>query len=312
MKNKKIVVTGGAGFIGSNLVEALCDVNKVLVIDDLSTGHEENIASLIDTGAIEFEQVSILDAVALQELFTGVTYVFHEAAIPSVPRSVKDPVRSSNVNTQGTLQVLLAARDAGVKKVVFASSSSVYGDTPTLPKHEDMNPMPLSPYAVAKLAAEYYCTVFSGVYGLPTACLRYFNVFGPRQDPLGDYAAVIPKFISRLLHGESPVVYGDGLQTRDFTFVKDVVQANIKAAESTAMGVFNIACGSRIRLTELADMLIRLSGASVQVKYEDDRPGDIKHSLADISKAQKSMGYKPEYSLKDGLKETFVWFQKKD
>ena len=291
MECKKIVVTGGAGFIGSNLVRCLSNDNKVVVIDDISTGYKENIQNLIDDKKVEFIEGSVTDLPLLQKSFKNVHYVFHDAAIPSVPRSIKDPVTTNNVNINGTLNVLLAARDCGVRKVVYASSSSVYGDTPTLPKKEEMTPNPLSPYAVSKLAGEYYCRVFTEVFRLPTTILRYFNVYGPRQDPLSEYAAVIPRFITRVLNGNPPVVYGDGDQTRDFTFIDDVIYANLLAAESDATGVFNAAGGKRISINELAKTVMTLYNKKLEIVYKEARPGDIKHSLADISKAKEKFGY---------------------
>jgi UDP-glucose 4-epimerase len=312
MKDKKVVVTGGAGFIGSNLVQRLIDAkNHVVVIDDLSTGCLENIQEFLDKKNIEFVKGSIADIDLLKVCFKDVEYVFHQAALPSVPRSVKDPVMTNSVNIDGTLNVLVAAKEAGVRKVVYASSSSVYGDTPTLPKQESMIPHPLSPYAVSKLAGEYYCQVFTGVYGLPTVALRYFNVYGPRQDPASEYAAVIPRFVTRILNRESVVIYGDGEQTRDFTFVADVVRANILAAESDSVGVFNTAGGRRITLNDLAHIIMRLADNKVDILYEDVRPGDIKHSLADISQAKEGFEYIPQFDMEKGLKETIAWFQKK-
>jgi len=310
MDAKKVVVTGGAGFIGSNLAEYLSNDNQVVVIDDLSTGHMENIKDLIDDNKIDFIEGSVTDLEILQKTFKNIDYVFHEAAIPSVPRSIKDPVKTSNVSINGTLNVLLAARDCGVKKVVYASSSSVYGDTPTLPKKEEMNPNPLSPYAVSKLAAEYYCCVFTGIFHLPTVALRYFNVYGPRQDPSSEYAAVIPKFINKILNDSPPVVYGDGKQTRDFTFIDDVISANILAAESDATGIFNAAGGKRITINDLAKTIMTLCNKNLEIVYEEVRSGDIKHSLADNSKAKEQFGYIPRFDIKDGLKETIQWFQK--
>ena len=239
----------------------------------------------------------------LQKIFQGIDYVFHQAAIPSVPRSTANPLASHEANITGTLNVLLAARDNGVKKVIYASSSSVYGDTPTLLKKEDMLPNPQSPYAVTKLAGEYYCQVFQEVYGLPTVCLRYFNIYGPRQDPNSQYAAVIPRFISRVSQEKPPLVFGDGEQTRDFTFIKDVVEANILAAEGNASGIFNIGKGESISVNQLAELIIGLVGNNVEPIHEEPRPGDVRHSLADISKA-KTFGYKPKYSLERVLKET--------
>ena len=310
MKNKKLVITGGAGFIGSNIVRTLFVDNQIVVIDDLSTGDIGNIQDLVDGNQVDFIKGSVTDIDLLQEQFKRVDYIFHLAAIPSVPRSIKDPVRSNFANVDGTLNVLVAARDNGVKKVVYSSSSSVYGDTPTLPKKEDMIPCPLSPYAVAKLASEYYCQVFTGVYGLRTVSLRYFNVFGPRQDPEGEYAAVIPKFIKRIINDQPPIVYGDGEQTRDFTFIDDVVQANIKSAESLCCGVYNIAGGKRITINNLAGLLMELLGKHLEIGYESPRPGDVKHSLADISKANNDFNFNPDFDIKMGLEETVRWFQR--
>ncbi len=300
----KVVVTGGAGFIGSNLAGELSRRYEVTVLDDLATGRESNLTDL----DVEFVRGSILDADLLAETFRDARYVFHEAALPSVQRSVEDPARSNLVNVDGTLEVLIAARDAGVAKVVLASSSSVYGDTPVLPKVESMIPAPMSPYAVSKLADEHYARVFSGLYGLPTVSLRYFNVFGPRQDPTSQYAAVIPNFITRILAGTPPVIHGDGRQTRDFTFVRDVVSANILAAESDAVGVFNIACQKRIDLLDLATTIMDLVGTRIEPVHEPSRPGDVRDSLADISRARDAFGYAPAYTLADGLKETIAWF----
>ena len=306
----RIVITGGAGFIGSNLAEvlALAPNNEVCVVDDLSTGRVENIP--IASG-IEFIKGSITDLQLMNEVLADADFVFHQAALPSVQRSIEDPAHTNEVNIRGTLNVLMAARDAGVKKVIYASSSSVYGDTPELPKREGMTPNPLSPYAVTKLVGEYYCKVFNDVYGLNTISLRYFNVYGPRQDPHSEYAAVIPRFVSRVLKGEPPIIYGDGQQTRDFTFVKDVVNANILAMKSDATGVYNIASGRRISIQGLATLITRLTGRDRDVEPVFDKPrkGDVRHSLADISRARADMGYKPEYSLERGLEETIRWFK---
>ena len=309
MKGKKVVVTGGSGFIGSNLTQELSKENQVTVVDNLSTGYLENIQNFINSGDIIFVEGSITDMDLLQKLFEDVDYIFHQAAIPSVPRSVKDPISSNYTNVNGTLNVLVAARDNNVKKLVYASSSSAYGDTPVLPKSEDMKPCPLSPYAISKLTAEYYCQVFSDVYNLATASLRYFNVFGPRQDPSSEYAAVIPKFIGSILNDKSPIVYGDGEQTRDFTFVDDVVNANILAAESMSTGVFNIAGGKRISINDLAGLIMELLDKDLDITHIEPQPGDIKHSLADISKAREQIKYIPKFNVKDGLKETVKWFQ---
>ena len=312
IKGQHIVVTGGAGFIGSNLTRLLSENNKVIVIDDLSTGHLKNIKDLIDTNKIDYIKGNITDIDLLQNKFKDVDYIFHQAAIPSVPRSIKDPIKTNYANVNGTLNVLIAAKDNDVKKVIFASSSSTYGDTPKLPKKEDMAPCPLSPYAISKLTGEYYCQVFTNVYGLSTISLRYFNVYGPRQDPSSDYAAVIPKFINRILNGKPPVIYGDGKQTRDFTFIKDVVYANISAAESKATGIFNIAGGKRITINNLAKLIMKICSKHYDPIYHDPRPGDIKHSLADISKAKEKLEYKPKFDLTKGLEETVKWFQKQN
>jgi len=304
----KVVVTGGSGFIGSNLVSELLKNHDVTVIDNLSTGRIENLDYIRDK--LEFIQGSITDPDLLKRAFAGADTVFHQAAIPSVQKSVDNPIASNEANVEGTLKVLAAARDYSVRKVVYASSSSVYGDTPTLPKREEMKPNPKSPYAVSKLAGEYYCQVFSDVYGLKTVSLRYFNIFGPRQNPHSEYAAVIPRFVTRILDGKPPVIYGDGQQTRDFTFVKDVVKANILAMNCEEEGVFNIACGRRISLNELADRIMEITGNFIDPVYEKTRAGDIKDSLADISVAREKMGYLPDYDIVSGLKETIKWFQK--
>ncbi len=388
----KVVVTGGAGFIGSHLATELVRRGyHVVILDDLSTGKLQNIAHLIDpetpdagapqdisgaapsenrggrsattpdinsleagstsrlrgsqetgagpTGAPQniagashpnpndrsghaagpgtcvFVRGSVTDLPALTHIFDGAAYIFHQAAIPSVPRSIDDPLSTHHACATGTLNVLIAARDAGAKKVVYASSSSVYGDTPTLPKREDMIPQPLSPYAITKLAGEHYCQVFHRIYGLATVSLRYFNVYGPRQDPTSAYAAVMPRFVSRLQSGQPPVIFGDGEQTRDFTYIADTVEANVLAAESPeATGVYNVATGSRITLNDLARMIIGLVAeaapaglrdrlAAMEPEYAPERPGDIKHSLADISRAA-GFGYRPRYDIAAGLKET--------
>jgi UDP-glucose 4-epimerase len=305
----KVVVTGGAGFIGSNLAAELLKSFKVTIIDDLSTGRLENLEDILDR--VEFTRGSVTDLDLLREAFVGAEAIFHQGAVPSVQRSVDNPLATNHANLDGTLNVLVAARDCGARKVIYASSSSVYGDTPTLPKREDMTPNPQSPYAVSKLAGEYYAQVFSELYGLETVSLRYFNVFGPRQDPGSDYAAVIPRFISRILQEKPPVIFGDGEQTRDFTFVKDVVAANILAMEGDVQGVFNIACGQRISLNELADRIMAISGMSLRPVYDAPRPGDIRDSLADISAARKRLGYRPEYDLQRGLEETVRWFSER-
>jgi len=301
---KKTIVTGGAGFIGSHLAEELVKKGyHVIILDDLSTGKKDNIAHVIQKDNVEFVQGSILDRHLLEQTFKGVDFVFHQAAIPSVPRSIENPIASHEVNITGTLNVLLAARDNGIKKVIYASSSSVYGDTPTLPKHEAMQPNPQSPYALTKLVGEYYCCIFHQIYDLPAICLRYFNVYGPRQDPNSQYAAVIPTFITRVSQDKPPIIYGDGEQTRDFTFVKDVIKANIIGAESNASGIFNIGRGENSTLNDLAKIIISIMGKDLKSEYQPPRPGNIKHSLADISRA-RAIGYEPQYSLEEGLRET--------
>lgn len=304
------VVTGGAGFIGSNIVKRLVkDGHRVRVVDNLLTGRRENLQEVRDD--IEFVEGDIRDGQLLARLFKGADYVLHQAALPSVPRSVKDPVASHEANITGTLQVLIAARDAGVKRVVYAASSSAYGDTPVLPKVETMAPNPLSPYAVTKLAGEYYCRVFYHVYGLETVSLRYFNVFGPRQDPNSQYAAVIPRFITAMLKGEAPVIFGDGEQTRDFSYIDNVVEANLLACQApgAAGEVFNIACGESISLNDLVKELNHILGTDIKPVYTNPRPGDVRHSLADISKAGKILGYKPQINWREGLRRTVEWYR---
>lgn len=307
----KYIITGGAGFIGSHIADALVSRgDEVVILDNLFSGRRENIRHLVDAHSVTFVQGSITDPALLRETCRDADGIFHEAAITSVPRSVKDPVATNEANISGTLNVLVAAQKCRVKKVLYASSSSVYGDTPTLPKREDMVPNPKSPYAVSKLTGEYYLKVFQDLYGIETVSLRYFNVFGPRQDPNSEYSAVIPKFITRVLRRESPVLYGDGSQTRDFTFVRDVVQANLRAMDSTAQGIFNVAYGSRISLTDLARTIMNVIGEDLPLKSEPPRPGDIHDSLAEISAAQKAFGYTPDYTVKTGLEETIQWYQR--
>jgi UDP-glucose 4-epimerase len=306
----KVVVTGGAGFIGSHLADELAGRGyRVIILDDLSTGSMRNIEAIPKDRKVEFHRGTITDLPALRRLFEGARFVFHLAALPSVPRSVHDPLTVHEVNATGTLKVLLAARDGGVSKVIYSSSSSVYGDTPTLPKREDMTPHPQSPYAVTKAAGEHYCQVFEQVYRLPTVCLRYFNVYGPRQDPDSEYAAVVPSFIKRTGAGEPPIIYGDGEQTRDFTYVKDAAAANVLAAESEASGVYNIGSGAKVSISELARLIIRLSGRDLSPVYQGERPGDVRHSLADISRS-RTFGYHPKFNIKDGLKAVYAGLKK--
>jgi UDP-glucose 4-epimerase len=305
MKGKRVIVTGGMGFIGSNLADYLARDNEVLVIDDLSTGRRENLGNC-EQGTITFVEGS-LTKLDLPRLFQGYDYVFHQAALPSVPRSITDPVGSNEANVTGTVKVLTAAKDSGIKKVIFASSSSVYGDSKVMPKVETMPLNPLSPYAASKAACELYSKVFQEIYGLPTVALRYFNVFGPRQDPNSQYAAVIPKFITAIMQGRSPTVYGDGEQSRDFSYIKHVVRANVLAAETGMAGVYNIACGRSITINQLVLMLNDILGTAVKPVYQDPLKGDIKHSLADISKA-RAFGYDPAGNFQDELRETVEWF----
>ena len=300
----KITVLGASGFIGSHLAEELARrAYEVLILDDLSTGKMENIKGLLDSGLVTFVRGTVIELPLLQKLFDNVDYVFHQAALARVPFSVQNPLAVNEANVTGTLNVLLAARDSGVKKVIYASSAAVYGDTVTLPHKEEMVPNPQSPYAVTKLAAEYYCQVFQTIYGLPTASLRYFNVYGPKQDPESDYAAVIPRFIKRASDGKSLIIFGDGEQSRDFVFVGDVVRANILAAESDVTGVFNIAQGRRVTINELARSIIHTMNKDVGTTRQGPRVGDVRHSLADISKA-RLLSYEPQYDLERGLKET--------
>ncbi len=307
----RYLVTGGAGFIGSNIVAELVKEGKhVRVFDDLSTGKKENLTDVMKS--IEFVQGDIRDAGVLGEAMRGVDVVLHQAALPSVPRSVRDPLSSHEVNATGTLNVLIAAREAGVRRVVNASSSSVYGDSPALPKHEEMATNPLSPYAVSKLAAERYCSVFARLYGMETVSLRYFNVFGPRQDPQSQYAAVIPKFITSMLKKDKPVIFGDGEQSRDFTYVANVVQANLLAATATFEYGYavNCSCGHRITLNELVGRINGLVGTSLKARHDEERAGDIKHSLGSIELAKKLFGYEPSVSFDEGLKKTITWYQR--
>lgn len=306
------LVTGGAGFIGSNVVRALVDNGRsVRVLDDFSTGRMENIADLSDK--IELIDGDIREPNTAEKAVTGCRYVLHLAALPSVSRSVEDPILSNEVNLSGTANMLVASRDAGVERFVFASSSSVYGDIPTLPKTEQMTPAPLSPYAVQKLAGEHYCSIFHSLYGLRTYALRYFNVFGPRQNPDSEYAAVIPIFIKRLQKGDGPIVYGDGEQTRDFTFVEDVVNATLcccDAREGAEGSVYNVACGKRTSVKELALKLAGMMGSDAQPVHRPSREGDVRDSQADPTRAREALGWEAAVEFDEGLRRTVEWFNR--
>lgn len=306
-------MTGGAGFIGSNLVLFLSGSgHRVRVLDDLSTGQVENLRDI--EGLADVILGDIRDPDVVSEAVTGAEVVCHLAALPSVARSVVDPVTTHAVNATGTLNVLRAAKERGVRRVVYASSSSVYGDTPTLPRSEEFPTRPMSPYAVTKLAGENYCVVFSKVYGVETLSLRFFNVFGPRQDPSSEYSAVIPRFVNRMLAGVPPTVFGNGRQTRDFTYVQNVVDACVAGmtASMTEPGeVLNIACGEPLSLLELIDLLNGLLGTEIQPEFKGPRVGDVQHSHADISRAVKTLGYQPAVSAREGLEETVEWFARR-
>jgi nucleoside-diphosphate-sugar epimerase len=309
------LVTGGAGFIGSNLASALlAQGHRVRVLDNFLTGKKENLAGLADGYGDAFELVEgdLRDLEVTRRATGGVEYVLHQGALPSVPRSVADPVLSNEINVGGTVNLLIAARDAGVRRVVFAASSSAYGDTPELPKRESMTPNPKSPYAAQKLAGEHYMRIFYEVYGVETVSLRYFNVFGPKQDPASTYAAVIPRFITAVLMGTAPTVYGDGLQTRDFTYIDNVVRVNLlacKASKEACGRVFNIACGERVSLLEILEIIYGLAGRRVPPRFEPPRPGDVHDSLADISLARDLLGYEPMVPFPEGLSRTFDYFR---
>lgn len=305
----KVLVTGGAGFIGGHIIDALLAQNaEVRVIDNLSTGKRESIDRV--RNRVDFIEADICDPEAIARAVHGVELVFHEAAIPSVSRSVADPVASNQANVGGTVSVLNAARLAGVRKLVYAASSSAYGDTPTLPKVETMTPRPMSPYAISKLAGEQYVSVFGKLYGFETVSLRYFNVFGPRQDPKSEYAAVIPRFVTTILNGGRPIIFGDGEQTRDFCFIDNTVSANLLAAKATTRGeVVNVACGARVSLNALIGLINEELGTDVKPEYQAGRAGDVRDSLADISAAQKLLGYEVLYDLRAGLKKAIDWYR---
>jgi len=308
----KYLVTGIAGFIGSSIAHELVSRGEtVRGLDDFSTGKPENIQDIRND--LDFRQASLLDEAALASACKGIDYVIHQAALPSVPKSVAEPQLTHAVNVNGTLNLLIAARDAGVKRVVYAASSSAYGESEVLPKQEAMIPRPISPYAVQKLTGEYYMQTFSAVYGLETVSLRYFNIFGPRQDANSQYSAVLAKFITQMQQGEAPTIFGDGEQSRDFTYVANAVQANLKAcavpAKDVSGKVFNIATGSRSSLNQTFEMLRKIIGFSGAAKFAPARTGDVKHSLADIALAQKHLGYSAGVSFEEGLRRTVEWYE---
>lgn len=313
LANSAILLTGGAGFIGSNLVEYLVKygIKKLRILDNLSTGNLENIKDFIGLPNVEFIEGDIRDIEICQASCKGMDYVLHQAALGSVPRSIKDPLTTNAVNISGFLNVLVAAKDNSIKKMVYAASSSTYGDSKELPKVEERIGKPLSPYAITKYVNELYADVFYSTYGLETVGLRYFNVFGPKQNPNGAYAAVIPKFMDAALKNVGPIINGDGKTSRDFTFVDNVVQCNLKALSSSqGAEVMNVACGSSVTLNELWDLIKKMAKTDAEAIYAEERIGDIKHSLANISKAKGILGYNPNYLIEDGLRLTFDWFKK--
>ena len=309
----RVLVTGGAGFIGSNLTEALLRMgHQVRILDNFSTGKRENLVFDETYPFFEVIEGDICDLNTCQRAMEGMEYVFHEAALPSVQRSVEDPLTSNTVNSGGTLNLLIAARDSGVKRVIYAASSSAYGDTPTLPKKEEMVPCPLSPYALQKFIGEEYCRLFFQLYGLETISLRYFNIFGPKQDPNSLYSAVIPRFIDALVSNRPPVIYGDGEQSRDFTYIANVIQANLLAmnARKTSGEVVNIACGKRVSLNQLLRILQDIIGSHISPLYEEPRKGEPRHSLADINRGKTILNYDPKVGIEEGLRKTVDFFKK--
>lgn len=309
---KKYLVTGGAGFIGSNIVKKILENGDfVRVVDNLSTGKKENVEEFLDNKNFEFFEGDLADLEFAKKSVGGIDFVIHQAAVPSVPRSIEDPIKSNNANVVATLNLLVAARDEKIKKFVYASSSSIYGDNPELPKKEDFPIRPISPYALTKYVGERYCQIFNNIYGLPTVCLRYFNVFGPKQNPDSQYSAVIPKFIKCFLNDQAPEIFGDGEQSRDFTFVNNVVEANLLAANSENGNgeVFNVACNGQTSLNQLVDELCKITGKDIKPNYKEKRLGDVPHSRADISKINKIFGYEPKVEFKEGLIKTFNWYK---
>ncbi len=312
LKGKRIVITGGAGFIGSNLARALsAHDNQVIVIDDLSSGKYHNIKDLVETKKIEFIQGCVTDYTLLQKVLSDIDVVFHLAAIASVPQSIRDPLTTNEVNVTGTLNVLQASKENAINKIVFSSSCAVYGNPSeeNLPLKESMPVHPISPYATSKLIGEQYCSLYSSLYDLQTACLRYFNVYGPYQNPFSDYAAVIPKFMHNLLRDRPLVIYGTGEQTRDFIFVSDVVNANILAATHNVSGVFNIGSGEQVSIANLAHLIMKTGNAQTKLAYTDKQREDILSSQADISLVQEKLHFKPRVNLSKGLAETMAWLQ---
>jgi UDP-glucose 4-epimerase len=308
----KYLVTGGAGFIGSNIVNRLLhDGHEVVVLDNFATGKRENILPLMKNPKMTMIEGDLRSFHIVRSAVKGVDFILHQGALPSVPRSINDPITSNDVNILGTLNILEAAKEFGVKRVVCASSSSIYGNSETLPKVESMPINPLSPYALTKYAQERYCQIFSSLYGLETVALRYFNVFGPNQDPTSQYSAVIPKFIKLIMNDIQPVIYGDGSQSRDFTFVENNIEANLLActAPKAAGEVFNVACGERYTLIDLVGMINEILGKKVEPRFEPDRAGDVKHSLAGIEKARELLGYEVKVDFREGLRRTVEFFQ---
>ena len=306
------LITGVAGFIGSSLARALLERGEnVRGIDNFCTGTHDNIADLLPR--LEFQECDIRDVKGVEEACRGVDFVLHQAALASVPRSVKEPVPTNDVNVGGTVNLLAAAKNAGVKRVVYAASSSAYGDAPTLPKHEGMLPNPISPYAVSKLTGEYYMSAFYRVYGLETVSLRYFNIFGPRQDANSEYSAVLAKFITQMLNGDTPTIFGDGETSRDFTYIDNAIQANLLACtapqQAVAGHVFNVATGQRYTLNRTFELLCELTGFSGRATFSAERPGDVKHSQADISRARQHLGYNPTVDFQEGLRRTVAWYR---
>jgi len=309
-----VLVTGGAGFIGSNLVEALLRKgHNVRVLDNFSTGKRENLSFDKNYPNLEVIDGDIRDLSICQKVIKEVEFVFHQAALPSVQRSVEDPLETNSVNAEGTLNLLIASRDHGIKKFIYASSSSIYGDTPTLPKRESMPPNPLSPYALQKYIGEQYCRLFYQLFGLETISLRYFNIFGPKQDPESIYSAVIPRFINAMIEGRPPIIYGDGEQSRDFTYIDNVVQANLLAMEKDHLSgeIINVGCGEMISLNQLLEILYNIFGFKISPIHQEPRKGDIRESLADISECRRLLNYEPIVKIEDGLKKTVEYFRKK-